>query len=138
MISIREKKIVELIRLSGKVTDDKGNPIPGATVIIHGTTQGVATDANGRYTIPVRPDDVLRVSFIGYKPEIVAIKGKKTVNVTLNPTAENIEEVAVVAFGTQKKESVVSAISTVRPMDLKSSNSDLTTSLAGRVPGIIG
>lgn len=138
LISIREKKIVELIRLSGKVTDDKGNPIPGATVIIHGTTQGVATDANGRYTIPVRPDDVLRVSFIGYKPEIVAIKGKKTVNVTLNPTAENIEEVAVVAFGTQKKESVVSAISTVRPMDLKSSNSDLTTSLAGRVPGIIG
>ena len=138
LISIREKKIVELIRLSGKVTDDKGNPIPGATVIIHGTTQGVATDANGRYTIPVRPDDVLRVSFIGYKPEIVAIKGKKTVNVTLNPTAENIEEVAVVAFGTQKKESVVSAISTVRPMDLKSSNSDLTTSLVGRVPSIIG
>ena len=75
---------------------------------------------------------------MGYKPEIVAVKGKTKVNIALNPTAENIEEVTVVAFGTQKKESVVSAISTVRPMDLKSSSSDLTTSFAGRIPGMLG
>ena len=93
---------------------------------------------DGRYTLAVKPDDVLRVSFVGYKPEVVPIKGKTKVNVALNPTAENIEEVQVVAFGTQKKESVVSAITTVRPMDLKSSSSDLTSSLAGRVAGIIG
>ncbi len=84
--------------MSGKVTDEKGNSIPGATVIIHGTTQGVATDVDGRYTLAVKPDDVLRVSFVGYKPEVVPIKGKTKVNVALNPTAENIEEVQVVAF----------------------------------------
>ena len=59
-------------------------------------------------------------------------------NVTLNPTAENIEEVQVVAFGTQKKESVVSAITTIKPMDLKSSSSDLTSTLTGKIAGIIG
>lgn len=59
-------------------------------------------------------------------------------NVQLNPTAENLEEVQVVAFGTQKKESVTGAISTIRPMDLKSSSSDLTTALTGKIAGIIG
>ena len=130
--------VIELIKVSGKITDEKGNPIAGATVIIYGTTQGVASDANGRFSIPVKPDGVLQVSFIGYKTEIAPVKGKKTVNISLKPTAENIEEVTVVAFGEQKKESVVSAITTVRPMDLKSSNSDLTASLAGKVSGIIG
>ncbi|MFR1241596.1 MAG: SusC/RagA family TonB-linked outer membrane protein, partial [Butyricimonas faecihominis] len=138
IVKQQETSTVKLIQVSGKVTDEKGNSIPGATVIIHGTTQGVATDVDGRYTLAVKPDDVLRVSFVGYKPEVVPIKGKTKVNVALNPTAENIEEVQVVAFGTQKKESVVSAITTVRPMDLKSSSSDLTSSLAGRVAGIIG
>ena len=127
-----------MIQVSGKVTDEEGNPIPGATVIIHGTVRGVATDADGRYSLPVNPDDVLQVTCIGYKAEVVPVKGKTRVNVQLNPTAENIEEVAVVAFGTQKKESVVSAITTIRPMDLKSSNSDLTASLAGKVAGIVG
>lgn len=138
LISIREKKTIELIKIEGKVTDEKGIPIPGATVIIHGTTQGAATDPGGKFTIPVKPDDILQVSFIGYKTEIVPIKGKTKINVTLNPTAENLEEVAVVAFGTQKKESVVSAITTVRPMDLKSSNSDLTSSFTGKIAGMIG
>lgn len=137
IVKQQETSTTKLIQVSGRVTDEKGNSIPGATVIIHGTTQGVATDLDGRYTLAVKPDDVLRVSFVGYKPEIVAVKGKTKVNIALNPTAENIEEVTVVAFGTQKKESVVSAISTVRPMDLKSSSSDLTTSFAGRIPGMI-
>lgn len=69
---------------------------------------------------------------------MVPVKGKMKVNVTLNPTAENIEEVTVVAFGEQKKESVVSAITTVKASDLKSSNSDLTASFAGKIAGIVG
>ena len=138
IVKQQETPVVKLVQVSGRVTDEKGNPIPGATVIIHGTTQGVATDADGRYALAAKPDDILRVSFVGYKPEVVPIKGKTKLNISLNPTAENIEEVQVVAFGTQKKESVVSAISTVRAMDLKTSNSDLTANFAGRVPGIIG
>ncbi|MCI7389618.1 MAG: TonB-dependent receptor [Butyricimonas virosa] len=138
VIVIREKKPVQLIAVTGRVVDEKGNPIPGATVLIQGTTQGVATDADGRYTINTRSEDALRISFIGYKTEVVPLKGKTKLNVRLNPTAENIEEVTVVAFGEQKKESVVSAITTVDARTLKSSSSDLTSQFAGKIAGIVG
>lgn len=138
VIVIREKKPVQLIAVTGRVVDEKGNPIPGATVLIQGTTQGVATDADGRYTINTRLEDALRISFIGYKTEVVPLKGKTKLNVRLNPTAENIEEVTVVAFGEQKKESVVSAITTVDARTLKSSSSDLTSQFAGKIAGIVG
>ena len=122
LISIREKKIIQLATITGRVFDEKGNPLPGASVVIHGTTQGVIPDNDGRFSMP----------------ETVQIKGKTRINVTLNPTAENIEEVTVVAFGTQKKESVVGSITTVRPMDLKTSSSDLTAGMVGKIAGIIG
>lgn len=138
LISIREKKTVELITVTGKVVDEKGNTIPGATVLIQGTTQGVATDMDGNYTIRVRPNDALRVSYIGYKTEVVEPKGKTKVNVRLTPTEENLEEVTVVAFGQQRKESVVSAITTVDARTLKSSSSDLTSQFAGKIAGMIG
>ena len=133
-----EAKQVRLVEVSGRVVDEKGDPIPGASVIVYGTQQGVATDINGRYVLQMQPEGVLQFSFVGYKTETIPVKGKDRVNVTLNPTSENIEEVQVVAFGTQKKESVVGSISTIRPMDLKSSSSDLTTQLTGKIAGIIG
>ena len=138
-VVIIERKAQEptLVEITGRVVDEKGNPIPGASVIVYGTTQGVATDVEGRYTLRVQPDAILQVSFVGYKTETANVNGKDRVNVTLNPTSENIEEVQVVAFGTQKKESVVASITTVKPMDLKSSSSDLTSSFAGRIPGMI-
>ena len=140
-VVIKKLKIepeVKLTKVSGRIVDEKGNPVAGATIVIQGTTQGVASDAEGNYTIPVKPDDILRVSFIGYKEEVVPVKGQMKIDVRLNPTAENLEEVAVVAFGTQKKESVVSAITTVDARTLKSSNSDLTSQFAGKIAGIIG
>ena len=137
-ILVGPKQEVKISQVSGRIVDEKGNPVPGATVVIQGTTQGVASDAEGNYTIPVKPDDILRVYFIGYKPEVVEVKGKTKLNIRLKPTEENLEEVTVVAFGEQKKESVVSAITTVKPMDLKSSNSDLTSSFAGKIAGMIG
>ena len=138
VIVVRKLKPVQLITVTGRVVDEKGNPIPGATVLIQGTTQGVATDADGHYTINMRAADVLRFSFIGYKTEVVPLEGKTKLNVRLNPTAENIEEVTVVAFGEQKKESVVSAITTVDAKTLKSSSSDLTSQFAGKIAGIVG
>ena len=135
---IKAVKPVQLVAVTGRGVDEIGNPIPGATVLIQGTTQGVATDADGRYTINTRPEDALRVSFIGYKTEVVPLKGKTKLNVRLNPTAENIEEVTVVAFGEQKKESVVSAITTVDARTLKSSSSALTSQFAGKIAGIVG
>lgn len=67
MIAPRKKPEVVLTKVSGRVVDEKGNPVAGATVMIVGTTQGVASDSEGRYSITAQPDDILRVSFIGYE-----------------------------------------------------------------------
>ena len=138
VITQRKLADVKLIEITGRVVDENGNPVPGATVLIQGTTNGVVTNMDGYYAINVRPTDALRVSFIGYKTSIVELKGKTKVNVRLNPEEQKLDEVQVVAFGKQKKESVTSAITTIRPMDLKSSSSDLTSALTGKIAGIIG
>ena len=71
LVTIRAKKVepqeVNLVQVKGRVVDENGNPLPGATIVIHGTSMGVATDADGRYTINAKPDDVLVFSFVGYK-----------------------------------------------------------------------
>ena len=128
----------EIITVKGRVTDEKGNPMPGVSVVINQTTRGVATDHRGNYDILVRTDDVLKFSFIGYKDATVPVEGKSTINLSLEPAEEALEEVTVVAYGEQKRESVVGSITTVRPNSLKTSNSDLTASFVGRIPGMIG
>ncbi|WP_303178261.1 TonB-dependent receptor [uncultured Butyricimonas sp.] len=133
---VADKK--DMITVKGRIVDEKGNPVAGATVVIHGTTRGVASDAEGQYSIDAKPEDILRVSFIGFETKTVEIKGKEKLNIRLTPTAENLAEVTVVAFGEQKKESITGSITTIRPMDLKSSNSDLTASLTGKIAGIVG
>lgn len=124
-------------QLTGKVVDENGVPLPGVNIIIQGTKHGVSTDVDGKFNIQVKKTDVLRMSFIGYKEEYVAVKGRTSVKVDMTPDAKTLQDVQVVAFGTQKKESVVSSITTIRPGDLRTSSSDLTSSFAGRIPGMI-
>lgn len=126
--------------MNGKVYDESGLEVPGVTVMIVGTDQGTATDVDGRFTLKVKAGQRLKFSYIGYKEdyeEVKPVHNRRVMKVTIEPDSKNLDEVQVVAFGTQKKESVVSAITTVRPDDLKTSSSDLTTNFAGRVPGMI-
>ena len=138
LVAAKEEVQSQVVQVKGRVVDDDGNPVPGATVIIYGTTQGVATDSKGEYVLMAQPDAVLQFSFIGYKTETVALEGRTKVDVALKSESKDLDEAVVVAFGTQKKESVVSSITTISPMDLKSSSSDLTTQLAGKIAGIVG
>ena len=131
------EQAADTYQLTGKVVDENGVPLPGVNIIVQGTKRGVATDVDGKFSIQVKKSDVLRMSFIGYKDEYVAVKGRTTVKVEMEPDAKMLQDVQVVAFGTQKKESVVSSITTIRPGDLRTSSSDLTTSFAGRIPGMI-
>lgn len=124
--------------VKGRVTDENGDGMISATVMIHGTTQGTTTDMDGRYSIEVRPTDVLDVSYLGFNTEQVPVKGKETLNVQLTPSHETLDETTVVAYGNQRSKSVIGAVSSVRAMDLKSSNSDLTSSMIGKVPGMLG
>nr|WP_297655844.1 TonB-dependent receptor [uncultured Prevotella sp.] len=128
----------EFYDIKGKVVDENGVELPGVYVLLQGTKTGTTTGVNGEFSLKARKGDVLKFSFVGYKPEYADIKNpQRVLKIDLRPDAKNLDEVQVVAFGTQKKESVVSSITTVKPGDLKVSSSDLTTSFAGRIPGMV-
>ncbi|MFV0593937.1 MAG: TonB-dependent receptor [Draconibacterium sp.] len=124
-------------KITGKVTDTKGSPLPGVTITVLGTTRGVISDSDGTYSIDVDPKDKLVYSFIGMESQIIDVGNQSIININLREKSEELEDVTVVAFGKQKKESVVSSIATVKPSELKVPSSNLTTALAGKVAGII-
>ncbi|WP_292265885.1 TonB-dependent receptor [Butyricimonas sp.] len=146
LIKASQAKAVEpekkSIRLKGFVYDTKKQPIPGVTVKVSGVALGTSTNADGWFALDLPMlKGTLEFSFIGFKRETLDFferTAKDTLRVTMKEESQELDETVVVAFGTQKKESVVSAITTVRPMDLKSSNSDLTSSFAGKIAGMIG
>jgi TonB-linked SusC/RagA family outer membrane protein len=127
----------EDIRITGIVTDENGDPLPGATVSIKNSPRGVMTDLDGNFSIDVRPTDVLLISYLGYNEYSVTIGDKRKFTIQLEPKENELEEVTVVAFGKQKKASVVGAITTVAPKNLKVPSSNLTTAFAGQMAGVI-
>lgn len=123
--------------VTGKVTDEGGSPLPGVTVIIMGKAGGSITNSDGVYNIDAATGDRIAFSFIGMETEVVEYAGTSTIDVTLKSKIDELDEVTVVAFGKQKKESVLASITTVKPSELKVPSSNLTTALAGRMSGII-
>ena len=123
--------------VSGVVSGGDGVPIPGASVIIKGTTRGTVSNANGEFSLQAAQGDTLQFSFIGKKPVTQRVGTGSIINVTLFDDETQLEEVQVVAFGVQKKESVISAIQTVKPGELRQPASNLTSALAGKIPGVI-
>ncbi|TKG88766.1 TonB-dependent receptor [Puteibacter caeruleilacunae] len=125
-------------KVTGKVVDEEGLALPGVTITVHGATKGVITDIDGNYEITgIKATDKLVFSFIGMESEIVDVDNKTKLNVTLKPKTEELEDVTVVAFAKQKKESVLASISTVDVGELKVPSSNLTTAMAGRIAGVI-
>lgn len=126
-------------QVSGKVTEaGTGNPLPGVNITVVGTTYGVISDADGRYSIRVDSSDKLVFSFIGMESQIIDIGDKTTINVQMMETSQELEGVTVVAFGQQlRNKDVVGSVTTIRPSELKVPSSNLTTALAGRLSGVI-
>lgn len=128
----------EGIKVTGSVTDEQGEPLAGVNVMVRGSTVGTMTDANGEFTITVPgASSVLQFTYLGYQKQEVRVGKRKLIAVELREEAAEIEEVTIVAFGQQKKESVISSIETVRVGDLKQPSSNLTAAFAGRIPGLI-
>jgi len=125
-------------RVQGTVTDENGDPVAGATISIQGSTRGVMTDENGQFVLEdISPNTVLSASFIGMVSQEITYTGQPSVNFVLRYQSSELDEVTVVAFGTQKKESVLGSITTVKPGELRVPSSNLTTAFAGRVAGLI-
>ncbi|MDU1891238.1 MAG: SusC/RagA family TonB-linked outer membrane protein [Dysgonomonas sp.] len=123
--------------IRGKVTDESGIPLPGVTITIVGTTRGVITDVDGSYSIDAKPTDKLTFSFIGMDAQVIEVGDKKIIDVVMIEKGDELDEVTIVAFGKQKKESVISSVETVRVDDLRVPSSNLTTAFAGRMAGMI-
>ncbi|MDR1221918.1 MAG: TonB-dependent receptor, partial [Tannerella sp.] len=123
--------------ITGTVVDENGEPVPGATITVKGTTRGVITDMDGTFSIQATPEDRLEISYLGSQKLTVPVEKQTRISVTLTPNVNELDEVTVVAFSKQKKESVISAIQTVNVKDLKIPSSNLTTALAGRMAGLI-
>lgn len=126
------------VSVSGKVTDSKGLPLTGVSVLLKNTTNGLVTDTAGRFSLIV-PDlkGTLVFSFVGYLKLEQAINERRIIDVILEDDNSTLNELVVVAYGTQKRESMVSSITTISPKELKGPTSNLTTMLAGRIPGMI-
>ena len=123
--------------VTGIVSDQNGDPLPGVTVQIVGSQGGVITDMDGRYSIQAGSNDELRFQFVGMKPQTITVGNLSTLNVTMAEDIELLDEVTITAFATQRKESVVSSIETINPRELRIPSSNLTTALAGRLAGVI-
>ena len=108
--------------VTGKVTDVSNNPLLGASVLIKGTTQGVTTDFDGKYTIKVKNGDILEFSFIGMKIKQVKVSGQKIINVVLEEDNVALQEVVVTSYETAKRRDVTSSSIRIRGMASVSGN----------------
>ncbi|WP_172917968.1 SusC/RagA family TonB-linked outer membrane protein [Capnocytophaga canis] len=132
----------QTVSVKGTVTDENKVPLPGVSVFIKNTTRGVATDFDGKYEIKANQGEVLEFHSVGFATQEKVVKlmgGGKTliINVIMKEEAQQLGDVVVVGFGTQKKESVVSSISTVKGADLRVPTRNLTNNLAGQISGLI-
>ncbi len=128
------------IVITGIITDGSGDPMPGANVMIKGTTTGVVTGVDGKYSITVPGKDaVLVFSFIGYTTQEFVVGDRTSVNVALEEDTKEIEEVVVIGYGTSSKRKVTGSVSQLKSDDLTKygSGTSFTQSLAGRAPGVL-
>lgn len=105
--------------ISGKVTDENGEGMPGVSVQVKGTTNGTMTDTDGNFNLPgVSENSILLISYIGYLTQEISTNGRNTINVQLVPDLKSLDEVVVIGYGVQKKSVVTAAISSVTAQDL--------------------
>jgi TonB-dependent starch-binding outer membrane protein SusC len=125
--------------ISGTVLDARlGDPVPGATVLVKGTTRGTATDLDGKFTLELQPgDQVLVVSFVGYLNQEVQIGNQSTFTINLEEDIQSLEEAVVIGYGSQDKKEITSAVVGVKPDDFNRGNvSNPAQLLQGKVAGL--
>ena len=125
------------VTVTGTVLDDTDLPIPGAAVMVRGSSRGVITDNEGQFSIEVSPHDVLIFQFLGFEDEEVKVGDQLSIIVKMRTIASALDEVTVVAYGTQRKASVIGAISTVNTELLKTGVGQVSSSLAGKMAGLV-
>lgn len=124
--------------VKGVVIDMTGEPLPGVSVVIKGTTTGTTTDVDGRYSINAPTSSTLLFSYVGMLPLEVKVNERRTINVTLSEDVSNLDEVVVVGYGAQKKVHLTGSVSSVSQKEiLKTTASNISQTLVGKLPGLV-
>lgn len=137
----QSQQSVKTYNIKGVVLDNNNEPIIGATLLVTGTTLGVATDLDGNFTLDVPANaKSIEVSFIGYEKKILSFNPSKLNDfrvINLVESGVALDDITVVAFAKQKKISVLGSVSTIKPSELKTTSSNLTTGFAGKLAGVV-
>lgn len=131
------ERIVAQATVSGTVTDENGDPLPGATVTVKGTSKGTVTDVKGNYRLEVDENAVLIVSFVGFKTQEIMVNDRSTIDVQLTYDDQALEGVVVIGYGTQDKSSITGSVASISSKDLEAfPSSSVEQSLAGKLSGV--
>ena len=127
------------LKVSGIIKDDAGSPLIGVTIVVKGTSSGSVSNSDGSYTITVPyAEATLMVSYIGYAPQEIGVNNRTRIDITMVEDSKALEEVVVVGYNVQKKETITGSISTITTKDLKQSpTANINNALAGRMPGLL-
>ena len=138
MLAADVQSVRQVGSVRGVVLDSQGMPIIGASVLVKGTTNGVITDFDGNFEINVSTG-ILQISYVGFKTQEVKIDSKTNIKVVLEEDSELLDEVVVVGFGTQKKETLTGAVTQIKGDDLMNGKSSSNAALAmqGEIPGLV-
>ncbi|WP_342085127.1 SusC/RagA family TonB-linked outer membrane protein [Dyadobacter sp. OTU695] len=125
-------------QVSGIVKSETGSPMPGVTILLKGTTMGVSTDPDGKFVIQAMPEDVLKISFIGYLTEQIPVGNKTYFDITIQPDIATLSEVVVIGYGESKRKDVTGSISSVSGAELRKTNPvTFDQALQGKVAGMV-
>lgn len=125
-------------KITGTILDERGEAIIGATVMVEGESVGVISDFDGKFAIEAPEHANLKVTYIGYIPQVFSAKKGSSVNIVLREDVKTLDEIVIVGYGSQKKETVVGAITTVRSKDIiQTPVSNITNALNGRLSGLV-
>ncbi|MEQ6120363.1 SusC/RagA family TonB-linked outer membrane protein [Reichenbachiella sp. MALMAid0571] len=142
-IDLKESKTLNLVEVmqdvevSGKITDENGEGLPGASVVVKGTSSGTTTDIDGNYKLTAPESAILTISFVGYSTQEVAIGAKSVIDIQMQLDAAQLEEVVVVGYGTVQKKDLTGAVTSVKGDDMeKTPANTFVQSLQGRSAGV--
>ncbi len=136
-ISVGFATAQNLKTITGQVLDETNLGIPGAYVVVKNETRGSITDVDGKFTLDVNPKDILLVTFLGYQDQEIVVGDQTSLVIKMTPSADMLDEVTFVAYGAQRKASVIGSISTIKADALASPAGQLSTGLAGKLAGIV-
>ncbi len=130
--------LAQKITVSGTVTDPAGEPLIGASVLVKGTGNGVATDFDGNYTIQVDANGTLEVTYVGYESQDVAVNGQTTINIVLQENSVMLGEVVAIGYGVVKKSDATGSVAVIKPDEIEAGiSTSAQDMLVGASPGVV-